>query len=102
MAEHESISADKVTDHKTIREWVEARGGHPACVRGTGSGKMDPGVLRIDFPGFSGEESLEQITWDAWFRQFDANDLALLVSTEKGNRFNKLVNREAEAHSKAA
>src|SRR2546430_13602510 len=32
----------------------------PACVRGTG-GKDDVGMIRLDFPGYSGEESLEEI-----------------------------------------
>ena len=29
-------SATPVTDHDEIREWVESRGGRPACVKGTG------------------------------------------------------------------
>ena len=49
------------TDHDTIRQWVEERGGSPARVKGTGT-EGDPGLLRIDFPGYSGEESLEVIS----------------------------------------
>lgn len=90
-------SAKVTTDHDEIRRWVEERGGHPACVKGTG-GKGDVGMLRIDFPGFSGEDSLEAIDWDAWFEAFDANGLAFLHQdeTEGGepSRFNKLVSRE--------
>jgi len=90
-------SAVPVTDHDTIREWAEARGGKPACVRGTG-GKGDPGMIRIDFPGFSGEGKLHEISWDEWFEQFEANNLALLMypdvppGRDKSN-FNKLVSR---------
>ena len=51
------------TDHNTIRKWVEERGGHPATVRGTGD-RDEPGVLRIDFPGYRGKDRLEEISWD--------------------------------------
>ena len=36
-------SASPVTDHDEIREWVESRGGRPACVKGTAA------LLRVDF-----------------------------------------------------
>ncbi|MBC8167547.1 MAG: hypothetical protein H7Y20_16965 [Bryobacteraceae bacterium] len=84
------------TDHDEIRQWAEDRGAHPACVRGTGS-KNDAGLLRLDFPGYSGGESLEEITWEEFFEKFDDQGLALLyqestASGEKSN-FNKLVSR---------
>lgn len=85
-------TAKPTTDHETIRKWVEARKGRPARVKATGRGK-DPGILRIDFPGFSGEDTLETIEWDEFFEWFDKNKLALLLSNERGNRFNKLVDR---------
>ncbi len=89
-------SAKTTTDHEEIKHWVEERGGHPACVKGRG-GKGDPGILRIDFPGFSGEETLAHISWDEWFRAFDANGLAFLHQDEASgggvSRFNKLVSR---------
>jgi hypothetical protein len=98
-------SAQPVTDHDRIREWAEERGGKPACVKGTG-GKGDPGMLRIDFPGFSGEESLQEISWDEWFRQFDENNLALLIQerTAEGetSTFNKLVSRDTVRESGGA
>ena len=80
------------TNHDEIRKWVEERGGHPATVRGTGD-RDEPGVLRIDFPGYSGKDRLEEISWDEWFRAFDENGLALLYQDEGQSRFNKLVNR---------
>src|SRR5687767_12546578 len=85
-------TAKPTTDHETIRKWVEARKGRPARVKATGKGK-DPGILRIDFPGFSGEDTLEEIEWEEFFEWFDKNKLALLLSNERGNRFNKLVDR---------
>ena len=83
------------TDHDEIREWVEERGGHPARVKGTE-------VLRIDYPGFSGEQRLEEITWDEFFEAFEENNLAFLYQENtkdgKESRFSKLVDRDnAEA-----
>ena len=85
--------AKATTDHDEIRSWVEERGGHAARVKATGGGD-DPGILRIDFPGFSGEDTLEEISWDEFFEWFDRNKLAMLLSDESGNRFNKLVARK--------
>jgi len=86
-----------MVDHDEIRRWAEERQAEPACVRGTGGGN-DPGMIRLDFPGFSGADSLEHIDWGDWFRAFDENGLALIVQdkTARGQRsnFNKLVARE--------
>jgi hypothetical protein len=99
-------TAHPLTDHDEIRRWAEARKAKPACVRRTG-GKGDVGMIRLDFPGYSGEESLEPISWEDWFKKFDESDLALLVQEEtaSGERsnFNKLVKREtAEAREREA
>ncbi|HVH13585.1 MAG TPA: hypothetical protein VM759_11055 [Longimicrobium sp.] len=98
-------SGHTTTDHAFIRSWVEERGGKPARVRRTG-GSEDPGILRIDFPGFSGEGSLEEIGWDEWFEKFEENGLAFLhrdIEGEDGelDRFNKLISRQGtdEGHA---
>jgi hypothetical protein len=87
-------------DHEEIQQWAEERGASPACVRGTGGGE-DVGMIRLDFPGYSGEQSLEHIEWDDWFQKFDESGLALLVQekTAAGQKsnFNKLVSRETAA-----
>jgi len=88
-------TAKRTTDHDEIRRWVEKRGGHPAHVKRSGS-EDDPGILRIDFPGYSGEQSLEPVDWDTWFQKFDENELAFLYQDEDGSRFNKLVRRTGE------
>jgi hypothetical protein len=66
-------------------------------VRGTG-GKGDIGMLRLDFPGYTGEDSLEHIAWDEWFEKFDERHLALLFQEETASgqksNFNKIVSRE--------
>jgi hypothetical protein len=91
-------SESKVTtDHEEIRRWVEERGGHPARVKGTEKGES-VGLLRIDYPGFSGEGKLEEITWDEFFEGFDENNLAFLYQEKtkdgKQSRFSKLVDRD--------
>jgi hypothetical protein len=91
-------SAHPLINHDDIRRWAETRGARPVCVKGTG-GDDDPGIIRLDFPGYSGEESLSEIPWEEWFEKFDDADLALLVQerTAGGERsnFNKLVERAA-------
>jgi hypothetical protein len=91
-------SATTTTDHDEIRKWVEKRGGHPAVVaetRGKGGG-----LLRIDFdePGGDGDERLERIGWDEFFRIFDKNDVAFLRDEEGSSRFNKFVTKESVDH----
>ena len=72
-------------------------GAKPSCVVGTGD-KKDIGMIRLDFPGYTGEGSLQEICWDDWFEKFDANDLALIYQEEtaggKKSNFNKLVSRQ--------
>ena len=89
--------AKMTTDHDEIRRWVEERGGHPATVTSTAD-PHEPGVLRIDYPGYSGQETLEKITWDEFFDKFEKEQLAMLLQeeTKEGDtsRFSKLVNRQ--------
>ena len=91
-----SAGSQTTTDHEQIRQWAESRGGKPACVRGTGGGG-DTGLLRIDFPGYSGGDSLQEISWDEFFEKFDEQGLALLYqdTTKDGqpSNFNKLISR---------
>ena len=86
------------TDHDEIRRWAEERGGKPAQVKRTAGEGDEVGIIRIDFPGYSGGDSLEEISWDEWFDKFDAQGLALIYQekTESGeqNNFNKLVSRD--------
>jgi hypothetical protein len=92
------MTTSKVTtDHDEIRRWVESRGGQPAAVKSTDK-PHQPGILRVDFPGFSGEDSLEPVAWDDWFKKFDASGLAFVYQEHtadgKPSRFNKLVSRD--------
>ena len=66
-------------------------------MKGTGGGD-DPGIIRLDFPGYSGGDSLEEISWDEWFEKFEEQRLALVYQekSQKGEKsnFNKLVSRD--------
>src|SRR5438105_237727 len=91
-----SAAARPLTDHDEIRQWAEDRGARPSRVSGTGVAE-DVGMIRLDFPGYSGGESLEEISWDEWFDNFDERNLALMVQDETASgeisNFNKLVSR---------
>lgn len=89
-------SSKTTTDHEEIKHWVEERGGKPATVKGTGDGG-EPGLLRIDFPGYGGDE-LDPISWDDFFKNFDNKRLAFVYQDEmksgKPSNFFKLVIKE--------
>ena len=89
--------AKVTTNQDEIRRWVEARGGKPATVKATHK-DGDPGLLRIDFPGYSGADTLEPISWDEFFRKFDEKKLAFLYQEERKSggesRFHKFISRE--------
>src|SRR5437016_11842306 len=92
-----SAAARPLTDHDEIRQWAEDRGARPSRVSGTGVAE-DVGMIRLDFPGYSGGESLEEISWGEWFENFDDRNLALMVQDETASgeisNFNKLVSRD--------
>ena len=93
------------TDHQEIKDSAEARGAKPACVKGTGDAH-DIGILRLDFPGYTGEDKLQPISWDEWFQKFDERELALLYQEQTAageeSNFNKIVSRETAEKSEAS
>lgn len=88
----ESYKTKTTTDREEIRQWVEERGGQPARVEGTN-------LLRIDYPGYSGEQTLEPLDWDELFKIFDENNLAFIYQEETKDggesRFSKFVDRDS-------
>jgi len=92
-----------LVDQDEIRRWAEERGATPARVKDTARGSADVGIIRLDFPGYSGEGSLEHITWEDWFEEFDKRNLALIVQEQTAggqqSNFNKLVSRESVGES---
>src|SRR5215208_1705621 len=95
----EAGKSARTTDHERIRQWVEERGGSPAAVKATEKGE-DPGLLRINFPGYSGAGQLEDISWEDFFQKFDEKNLEFLFQDEtrdgKTSRFWKFVTREGK------
>src|SRR5437764_2125741 len=96
-------SSHILIDHDEIQRWAEERGAKPAAVRSTQNDGGDIGIIRLDFPGFSGNDSLEEVSWDEWFEQFDDRNLALVVQEQTANgkpsNFNKLVSRDSVEES---
>src|SRR3954463_10414612 len=94
-----SGGTQRTTDIDEIKQWAVEREGKPAAVKSTMK-RGDPGILRIDFPGYSGEDSLEEISWEEWGRKFEESDLEFLYQdeTEDGetSRFFKLVSRGSD------
>jgi len=92
-----SGSSKTTTDRKVIQKWAEEREGTPVRVKSTGDDEGG-GVLRIDFPGYSGGDRFEEISWDDWFATFEDRNLAFLYQEEtaggKESRFFKLIRRE--------
>ena len=97
-------SSRVLTDHDEIREWAEDRGARPSEVKKTHTDD-NVGIIRLDFPGYSGEDSLEEIEWDEWFDKFDENNLALIVQDETAagekSNFNKIVSRDTVDQGRA-
>jgi len=85
--------AQATTDHETIRNWAESKGGKPAAVDRTHQGG-DVGIIRIMFPDNpqSEHQSLVEISWDEFFEQFEASNLALLF--EEDGLFSKIIGRD--------
>ena len=84
--------------HEVIRQWAEARGANPATVEGRDYGGR-PGVLRLDFPDYGGQ-NLRHISWDDWFGTFDGRNLVFLYQEHKADgstsNFFRLDNPERE------
>jgi len=75
MSNTDTSPRDITTDHETIREWVEQRGGTPAHVSGTADD-----TARSLYIVEEGEdmENLESISWDEFFETFEAKELAFV------------------------
>lgn len=61
--------------HDVIKHWAEERKATPATIQS--NDPQNPRVLRFDFPGYGGQ-SLQPVSWDAWFKPFDDRHLVFL------------------------
>lgn len=66
-------------DHEEIRRWVERRGGRPAAL-----GRLGRRItgLRVDFPEYRIKAALRLITWDGFFRAFEASRWGFVYQEE--------------------
>lgn len=91
--------ARATTDHDEIRRWAAQRGAAPARAASAAEDVPDHAPLCLAVPGMSGQGSLEPISWDQFFRAFDAEELALVYQerTATGERsfFCRVVRRAA-------
>lgn len=90
--------ATTTTDHETIRNWIQERGGVPATVEGTAGEGEDAGILRVDFPDPGGDDGhLMTISWEEFFAKFDGAQLGFLHDEKTADgeisRFCKFISR---------
>ena len=69
-----NIETKRTSDHDTIRHWALERSGVPATI---------DGALGFDFPRGGSEASIEHVSWEEWFRQFEEDELCFLYQEEK-------------------
>ncbi|RAK58192.1 hypothetical protein DJ018_02840 [Phenylobacterium deserti] len=76
-----------------MRAWAESHGGVPAAVERTHS-EDDVGIIRIMFPDAPNSEhsALTEISWDEFFEEFEARELALVYQPD--SLFSKLIGRD--------
>ncbi|UEM18819.1 hypothetical protein JL100_017135 [Skermanella mucosa] len=86
--------SETTTDHDKIRKWAEQHGGKPAVVKST-HGQGGVGIIRIEFPDApnSKNDSLEEISWEEFFKQFEDHKLAVVF--EPKSNFNKIIGRDS-------
>jgi len=96
-----TLQTKTTRDHAEIQRWVEEREGKPGMVR-TSEDPNAPITLDVDFPGHSGEQTAETISWEEFFAHFDREGLvfAYKEDTASGERsyFCKVVDEEHADH----
>jgi len=69
-------------------------------IKGTEKGKEGRGVLRTDFAGFKGGDTLEEVSWDEWYKVFKSRNFEFLYQDKtadgRESRFFKLINKDNE------
>ncbi len=85
VAEHEERPGQSLAtrNHEVIQQWADERGATPATVESPRR-EDRPRVLRFDFPGFGGK-SLQQISWEDWFKTFDERNLVFVYQEHLKN-----------------
>ena len=89
-------------DHDEIKRWVERRGGRPAAL-----GRLGRRItgLRVDFPEYRIKAALRPISWEGFFRAFEASRWGFVYEEETDpgqlSRFYRFVERDRHALSAA-
>jgi hypothetical protein len=72
------------TDPKTIRRWVENRGGAPAIVKTTEGELATKPQLRLHLPNDLTDPLVEDIDWETFFREFEERGLVFVYEDKGG------------------
>lgn len=97
-----------LTDHEAIRDWAAARMGFPAIVDVSTEAGTQP-LLRLVFDQAAYQDmdlqerpvnagGYELVEWDDWFKEFDKQELALVVLADQPGRrdsFHEIIRRPA-------
>ena len=76
MVDSDSSPRNITTDHATIKEWVETRGGTPARVTGQTDDASSLYIVRED----EAMEGMESVSWNDFFETFETEGLAFLYA----------------------
>ena len=80
-----------LTEREEILAWANVHNATPCVVADTADDGAGLGLIRLSIGQV--DDGLKAVDWDDWLEQFEDKQLALIVSDEKGNDFNKLISR---------
>ena len=86
------MSNSTLTDQQEIMAWAKEHNATPCVVADTMDEDGGLGLIRISIGEV--DEGLKAVDWNDWLEEFEDKSLALIVSDETGNDFNKLVSRD--------
>lgn len=73
------------SNHTEIRSWAKRHGARPGIARDTIASR-DLDQLTLVLPGERGEENVEFIDWDEFFRRFDEEEMVFVYEERKAPR----------------
>jgi hypothetical protein len=77
----ETTQSKITTDHVVIKRLVKQRHGFPVRIKSAFMGHSLP-TIGIVYPDSADSAAFEEITWDEFFKHFDANALAFLYQEQ--------------------
>ncbi|MBB3034960.1 hypothetical protein [Alteriqipengyuania lutimaris] len=85
------MSSTTLTQREEILAWAKEHNATPCVVADTMDDDGGLGLIRVSIGQV--DEGLKAVDWNDWLEEFENKNLALIVSEETGNDFNKLVGR---------